>query len=616
MKQIKNFLIFGLIVSLFVVLGKQEEVKANEIDLGQILVSSKRTAIDLSQTTDNVTIITADEIELLQVQNLSEVLGYVPEINIEPRQAFGRPTSLTIAGADSRQVRVMIDGIPLNSQASGQVNPAQFPIENIARIEIIKGGASSVWGSSLGGVVNIITKDTGETPQSKGNFTTSFSEFRAKRGSFDLSAKTDKLGYYLFSSYAESGGKAEKDDVLDKDMFGKLSYDLDEAGKITTSFGYSAADVNTGVFPDETWQSQPYRTRYGKIGWQVDSDAADIGIEFKQSNQEVITRTYLSPNDKEPFSVIQTKERLSQLSLNSTLYLPQEDLLVIGADFDWDIVKSSYISKAKSLRGQSPYLNYTQDFDSWNICYGLRYDSSSEFGQELSPSIGAVYHLPTLPETSLRASISRDFNTPPLLWKYYDLIISGVTTNPDIKAEQAIVYELGLESRLLPKLRTKFSLYRADIANAISLSTNDDGDYYMKNFEKFRRQGAELRLKLNISNELDLFCGGAFNDIEDRATRQTVKGGGKARQSFDLGSQYKNSNGLGILLRGYYNRWNQPASAQANDRKMICDLKISQQIKNSTLFLNIYNLTNSAYWADIYFPVKERYFEGGLTYKW
>jgi len=616
MERTKYLFILLLVIGVMGIIDNDKQVKADEVDLGQIIVSSKRTPVYLSDNSDDVIVIEAEDIEKLPAQNLSEVLGYVPGIDVEPRQRFGRPASLSIHGADSRQVRLMIDGIPFNSQASGQVNPAQFPIENIARIEVIKGGASSVWGSGLGGVVNIITKDTGEALRPEGNFTTSLAEFRTKKESFDLSGKVDKLGYYVFSSYLESGGNTVQDDVLDKDAFGKLSYGLDSLGNIIGSLGYSAADVNTGVFPDGSWQAQPYTTRYGKIGWELDSDNANFAIGFKQSHQQVVTRTYLSVGDQVPDSNIETKERLSQLSINSTLYPREEDLLVVGADFDWDIVKSSYLAKTKSVEAQSPYINYTQKAGPWDFCYGLRYDSTSQFGTELSPSLGTVYHLQSIEDTHVRASVARDFNAPPLLWKYYELNLSGLTTNPDIKAERAYVYELGLESKFIPRVWSSLSVYRADISDAISSAQNDDGDYYMKNFRKFRRQGAELQLEVDINEKLDFFCSGAFNDIENRQTRKTVKGGGKARQSINLGLEYENNSGFELLLKAYYDRWNQAVSAEPNDRKMLFDAKMSQKIKDCILFLNIYNLANSAYWADIYFPVKERYFEGGLTYNW
>jgi vitamin B12 transporter len=624
-----------LLAVITLIIGLSEVVKAEmpsakenqNVELEKITVTNGRASLDLNSVSENAAVISAGEIESLPSRNLSEALSYESGVDIQAREGFGRASSISIQGCDSRQVRVMIDGIPLNSQSSGQVNPAVFPVEDISRIEVIKGAASSSWGSSLGGVVNVITKDTGTTLIPKGSITSSFAENRTRKESFDLSGKAADIGYYLMSSYMESGGEGPKDDVLEKKAFSKLSYDFEEKGKVTTSFGYSGGDMNSGEYPDGTWQAQPYRVLYGKLGWEGNLENADIKLDLKHSRQEIVTDFYNSVADETPASRTEYRDRLYQLSLNTTFHPREKDLLVLGSDFDWDILSSTYLTRAKRLETQAPYASYTLKIDPWDFNSGLRYDNNSEFGEQLSPSAGAVYHFQNFPDTLIRANISRAFNAPPLIWKYYEESLSGLTTNPDIKPERGWVYELGLESKPSSIIWTKLLLYRADISDAIARAQNDAGKFYMKNFEKFRRQGAELEVKLNILAELNFSAAAAFNDIKNRATGQTVKGAGSPRQSFDLGLEYKNKPGFGFSLRGYYNRWNEEAtvytdqlgqdvSVDPNDRKMLYDLKIFRDFKNIYLFLNIYNLTNSKYWSDYYLPVHKRYFEAGITIKW
>ena len=612
-----KYLFIAALLTAVPVRASAQAAEDRMITLEKIVVTNRRTCAGLSEATENIAVIGSEEIQKLPARDLGEALKYIAGIDIEPRQGFGRDTSISIQGSDSRQVRVMIDGIPLNPQSSGQVNPAIFPLENIERIEIIKGSSSSIWGSSLGGVVNIITKNTGDTFIPKGSITSSFAEFRTRKESAELSGKVQSLGYYLFSSYMESGGKGPKDDVLEKKAFGKLDYDLKGAGKITGSFGYSQADVNNGVFPDGTWSAQPYRMRYGKLGWEGKLSDAEIKIDLKHSRQEIITRSYLLVEDEVPDSRITFKDLLYQLSLNSSLHPREKDLLVLGVDFDYDILKTTYLTKARSLRLQAPYANYTLKLNPWDWNFGLRYDHNSEYGQEVSPSFGCAYHLPDIADTLIRLNVSRAFNAPPLMWKYYERTALGVTAdNPELKPERAWVYELGLESRPVPRFLMKFSLYRADVSNAISNAQNAEGKWIKQNFQKFRRQGAEMLLTIGLLEGLSFSVAAAFNDIENRATRKTVQGGGKARQSFDLGLDYKNKNGFGVSLLGYYNYWNAPASLEPNDRKMLCDLKAFQDWKNLSFFFDIHNLTNSKYWQDYYYPYPERYFEGGATLKW
>jgi len=614
--NLKELLLMPVLVVVFFI-GTPAQLQAdNEVGLDKIIVTNRRAASGLSEASENVEVIGEEEIESLPARDLGEVLQYITGVDIEQRQGFGRPTSVSIQGADSRQVRVMIDGIPFNPQSSGQVNPSQFPIENISRIEVIKGPSSSIWGSSLGGVINIITKDTGNTLIPKGSVTSSFAEFRTRKESGELSGKIDSIGYYLFSSYMESGGKGPKDDVLEKKGFGKLSCDLKEAGRLIASFGYSGADVNTGLFPEGGYQSQPYRTRYGKLGWELDTERQALRIELKHSRQDIVTRNYDFLSDELPSWIVSAKDLLYQVSLNSSLRLREKDLLVLGADFDFDTLKSTYLTKAKSLNLQAPYASYTLKSGPWDFNCGLRLDRNSEFGQEVSPSLAAVYHLKSLPDTSIRAGVSHAFSAPPLLWKYYEESLAWITTNPDIKAERAWVYDLGAETKLCGRVQIKFSLYRADVSDAIALAENDAGKYYMKNFKEFTRQGGELQIKINLLERLKLFAAGTFNDVKDRVTGEIVKGSGKPRYGYELGLEYKAQKGLTLALKGYYDNWNEPDYSQANDRKMLFDFKVSRAFRYFTCFLNIHNLTNSKYWRDYYFPLPRRYFEGGVTFQW
>ena len=627
-----KFTAYLLIVILFFVLGgvtKAEipEVEENQaIELEKIMVTNGRTSVNLNDVTENVEVVSEEEIKSLPARNLSEVLSYESGVDIQSRQGFGRASSISIQGCDSRQVRVMIDGIPFNSLSSGQVNPAIFPIENIERIEVIKGAASSLWGSGLGGVINVITKDTGDTLVPKGSATTSLAEFRTKKESFDLSGKAGDLGYYLMSSYMESGGEGPKDDVLEKKAFSKLSYDLKEMGKITASFGYSDADVNSGEYPDGTWQAQPYRNLYGKLGWQGSVDDVDMEMDLKHSRQELISRTYASLVDEEPFLTVTSQDLLYQLSLTSTFHPREKDLLVLGGDFDWDTLKSSYLTQAKGQQLQAPYFNYRLKLEPCNFNCGLRYDHNSEYGENLSPSLGAVYHFNNGSDSLVRLNAARAFNAPPLLWRFF-AETAYEAPNPELEAERAWVYELGMETKPLPRISTKLSFYYADVSDAIASATNEAGKWTKKNFKKFRRQGIEFESKVKLFEGLNFFTAAGFNDVEDRTTHKTVRGSGIPRQSFNLGVEYKNKQGFSLSLRGYYNRWNEEAtvytdqlgqdvSVEPNDRKMLFDLKMSREFKNLSLFLNVYNLTNSRYWADYNFPVPERYFEGGITLKW
>jgi len=588
-------------------------------ELEPIVVSANRVVSSTGDLSENVELLSSGDIETLPAtEQLSEVLQYIPGVDIEPRSGAGKATAVSIQGADPRQVRVMIDGIPLNTQSSGQANPSIFPLNNIDRVEVIKGPGSSAWGSALGGVVNIITKDTGTTLVPRGNVTKSVGGYDTQKESFDLSGKAAGIGYYVMGDHLDSGGKGPRDDALEKNWFNKFSYLLPDDGRLTASFGYSGGEMNA-AFPDGTWQSQPYRSRYGKLGLEDDLGGTRVTAEVKHYRQDLSSRQYLSTDGYDlntsafAYPEVNTLDRLYELSLTGTRTVRTADTLVVGVDLDYDKLKSDpYLLKAEHLSSSAPYANYTFDLGHTDLILGARYDTNSVFGHEFSPSAGVVRRFADPWMTVARFKVSRAFNAPPLLWKYYNPA-SSITGNSDIRAERGNVYEFEAEVRPIHPLKLKGSAYRADIHDALA----QDGTPRMyRNFEKFRRQGGALEARVQATRALALFAAGAFNDEENRVTKKTARGTGKPRQSFNLGLDY-DKNGFSFGLTGYYKRWNQSPDMLPNDRKFIFDAKASRRWgKNALVFLTVFNIADSSYWSDNYYPLRGRYIETGVTLSW
>ena len=197
--------------------------------------------------------------------------------------------------AATRQVLLMIDGIPFNTQLSGQANPSLIPTEHIKQIEIIKGASSSAWGSSLGGVINVITKDVGDTPVPKGTLTSSFAEFATTKNSLDLAGKIKDLGYFVSGSYFNTDGAQAFSETEEKKYFGKLSLPFGDEIKLTGSLGYMEANPRYALPTSTFLISQPQYTRYGKILLDVDQTNYRWNVSYKFNDQDITTvSTFIS----------------------------------------------------------------------------------------------------------------------------------------------------------------------------------------------------------------------------------------------------------------------------------------------------------------------------------
>ncbi|VAX34820.1 Outer membrane vitamin B12 receptor BtuB, partial [hydrothermal vent metagenome] len=531
-------------------------------------------------------------------------------------------TSVSIYGSESRHVLLMVDGIPFNNQISGQANPTRIGVEHIERIEVIKGASSSAWGSSLGGVINVITKDVGNSAKPQGRFTTSFAEFSTIKNSLEVSGRAASIGYFFSGNYMKTDGAQSASDTQEKKGFGKLEFALNHLATIKSSFGYSGGDVRYGTRSDGLNTVTPYISRYGNVVLAVEGESIKFNAAFKYNDQD-INSEWIIASSGVPIVQTDNSSVYKGLSLNGSMDFRDEDVFVFGADFDWYRIKSANLfDSSEEASMQAPYANYIFKWKDWYITPGVRFDHNKAFGSQWSPSLGGVYHFSGFDSLRWRFKVAQDFNAPPIGWLYNEDPSAQVLTapNPDLEAENSMVYATGLSATVTERLDMDLNFHWAEINDAIANETISGGLIKKVNKDRFRRQSVELDMRYDFLENLQLFFGGGFNHVKDLLMDKVVRDQGMARQRFKFGAYYKNVKGFGFNLLGSYNRW-AASPSQANDRKVIVDAKLSQAFgkfyhdMDLEIFLNIYNLTNSKYWSYPALPFPRRYFEGGFFLK-
>lgn len=140
--------------------GEDDEDTSELFSAGQDqIVSTSRFPRPSSRIAENITVITADDITRINAHTLADVLQTIPGIQLDYLRTPSSFSFFNVQGAFSTTVLVMIDGIRQNDFDQNMAIPGSIPVQQIERIEIIKGAASASWGSALGGVINIITKE-------------------------------------------------------------------------------------------------------------------------------------------------------------------------------------------------------------------------------------------------------------------------------------------------------------------------------------------------------------------------------------------------------------------------------------------------------------------------
>jgi len=215
------------------------------------IVTANKTQQSIQNTTSNVTVITSEEIEEHGYQTVAQAINTVAGISVTYSGGLGQQTSFFVRGADSGKVLVLLDGMRLNdpSTTNGTALLDSLTTSSIAQIEIIKGGASSIWGSNASaGVINIITKEAKEGTH--GSLALNYGSYNTRGTDADLSYNDEKITAQVLASYLKTDGfsalaprSAEKDGYENKAYNIKLGYAFNTNNKLDLSYNRIKTDT-------------------------------------------------------------------------------------------------------------------------------------------------------------------------------------------------------------------------------------------------------------------------------------------------------------------------------------------------------------------------------------
>lgn len=593
----------------------------------EIVVTVRRMPSKETETPDNIVVITSKEIERMPAHDLSDVLSLVPGLDIQGRGSFGQPSTLTIQGSDSNHVRLMVDGVLINTQskAVGNVNPTLIPIGNIQQVEVIKGSGSALWGSSLGGVVNVVTKsppkvDTGLKPLGSLTFTSAGGAIPFWQEALELRGRNGALGYTLWNNHIDTDSNFRANsDFLDNDLSAKVTYDLNPATNIFTTYHYTRQVTGGFEFPDFGFgEDYVLISRYGTLGVNIaPSERLNLSATFKNSNQDSLLNRFAVPGDAF-IAQVANKDVFTGLDIVSSLRLAEEHSVAAGADIGRDKLDSDQMAEAAEINRYGLYANYQWLLSKeWSLTAGGRFDDNQAYGNQFSPSGGVVWHLPL--ETHIKASAARAFNAPPLIYKY----ISGnpaLLPQDDLRAERAWVYELSAQTKPMSDLRLRAGAYRAEVEDLVTIvEIVPFTTYQADNVAKARRQGLEAGVSYDVMPDLAASTGWELNRVQDRVSGAIILDNGVARTAYHFGLDYSASP-LTFGIKGNYYFWNEPPANDAKDRRFIWDARVSYDLtklakRPVSAFVNLFNIFDRANWFDQNLPSPGRRVEAGLQYR-
>ena len=568
-----------------------------------LVVSVTRNPIPISNSAENITVITAAEIEMMGAHTLADVLNNVPGVNIDDRGSVGTFSGISIQGSVTNHILVMLDGVRLNDYATSFSDIVALPVQNIERIEIVKGPGSSSWGSALGGVVNIVTKDPNEERKFGGLLSASIGEKVTWDARGEASGTIDRLGYYLFAGHLASDGLCPHTGIESNNLYGKLRWDLPEGGNLLFTVNYNRDSRQDGQSNADDLNID---TRFHQFLATLSlnyplSDHADLDLSLRTTSRitESLTHT-LSTGD------LYTDNNYHEYTYGGSAKFSWRggiDSLAAGVDFDHIIsdTDANYDFDFNHIKLLSDkwggFFNDTLLFGDIAISPGIRYDRMSPVGNFFSPSLGVAWN-PT-GKITLRGYAAYGYSLPLIL--------------PGQPQEKVLTFQAGVETTHIHWLWLKTTFFRNQLSDVQDYDANGDPILV-----KRLNQGVEVEAKTLPVFNTSISAGYTFIDITNSETGEIIKD--NPRNLVKLGLHYNDDRHSfrGALL-GRYVDWNASPDSNARYSAVIWDLILAKKVFTShdtalDLFFNAHNIFNGAQYPDGTFKNARRWVEGGIRF--
>jgi vitamin B12 transporter len=412
-----------------------------------LVVTATRVEQPMSEVIGAVSVITRSDIERRGVNSLQDLLRGETGVNVANNGGLGKLSNVFLRGADAEQVLVLIDGVRVGSATSGTTAFELLPIDQIERVEIIRGPRSSLYGSdAIGGVIQIFTRRANSPSVSVGFGS---HETSSVAGSFGITS--DAAWFSVASSHLESEGFNSCTGAPFPPGGGCFTYEPDAdayrntSGSLRTGYRWTRAEIEAsalyasgtteydGSFANENDFVQQVVSLRSKVDptdhWSISLSVGDSRDQHDNYFDDP------AADDERVFSSRFDTQR-SHASVQSDWALSAGQILSVGTDYFDDSVESDVLFEQVSRDNLGVFAQYQIQVGAHRFLASARTDDNEQFGRHETGSVGWKWSLND--RWYLTAGWGTAFGAP----SFNDLYYPGFS-NPDLDPETSESYELG-----------------------------------------------------------------------------------------------------------------------------------------------------------------------------
>ncbi|QNK84130.1 TonB-dependent receptor [Aliarcobacter cryaerophilus] len=497
MKKINVSLVASFLIATN--LYSQQTSSLDEITISSATKSEEK----FKNVTANVDVITAEDIESRKFKTVAEALQTIAGIQVSQSGGIGQLTSLFLRGMGSDKTLVLIDGIRYNDPSGNGANFEHLMINDIERIEVIKGAQSSIWGADASaGVINIITKSAQDGTH--GNVTVEYGRYNSKTTKANISHKNENFdaklgvtrvdtdGFSAISPKSSEAKNYEDDGYENTTVNLKLGYNFDQNNRVSTSYEI----IDTKVDYDN------------EIGYPVDlvKSADDLSkaktkthlanLTYENRNDIALTKVYTNySNFKREYTDASRDEYkgvIREYGVNTSIDYLNSSNLTIGADY------KKFENKAnidKEYNNKGIFISNTNKFfdDKTIFTQALRYDRYSNFENKTTGKIGIKQYI--IDDLNISSNYGTGYNIP-TTFQLYDT--SYGMGNKNLSPEKTKSYDVGIEYKGFSITYFNTKVNNLIVAPA-SVYENVEGDSKFKGIEVAYKNYVTEDIFLNLN---------------------------------------------------------------------------------------------------------------------
>src|SRR3954470_2578242 len=487
-----------------------EEAHSPDSEAEPVIVSATRTDIPISESPATVSVIRSDEMEQKQIERASDALREVPGLSVVQTGTSGQLTSVFTRGLRSEHTQVLLDGIPINQGLQGAFDFANLTIDDIDRIEVVRGPQSTIYGPrALAGVIQLFTK-RGDGPP---GFTVTAEG--GSYGTFREAVESDgSIGQF---DYSFGASRIDTDNARPNNQYRNTAI-VTDAGwtpakdfRVSTLFTYSLSDTGN---PNSIFTPRPldnFLTEKWLIAPRLELSVADwwkhtLIVSYDHERQ-------LNDPNQDGF-VGPTRALFERTTVDY-----QNDLRPVS----WLTITSGFFYSRVNAGQERPFIapefgqflsDHTQEtagfveltarpLHNLVLVGGGRFEHFNQFGDIWTYRLAGNYKIEKT-DTSIHASVATGFSPPSSQDKIFG-------NNFGLKPEEGFGCDVGVEQRLWERAVTIGATYfYNDLSNLIGFN----GLFDTLNLGAARTQGIETELRATPFKGLNVIASYTYLDAE------------------------------------------------------------------------------------------------------